>query len=79
MSRKLLLAVAAGAALLGGCATDPYYYDSYAAYDGRYDDRYYYDRPATRYYTPAPSYYAYPRYYGPPIGLSFGYSYHRHR
>jgi hypothetical protein len=75
-TRKSILALAAGGALLlGGCATDPYYYDSYAA-----NDSYYYDRPAYRYYNPsyAPSYYT-PRYYGPPVGLSFGYSYHRHR
>ena len=79
-TRKSILALAAGGALLlGGCATDPYYYDTYATNDG-----YYYERPAYRYYGPAyapsyaPSYYA-PRYYGPPVGLSLGYSYHRYR
>ena len=78
MSRKSILALAAGALLLGGCATGPYYQDTYA-----YNDGYYYERPAYRYYGPsyapaAPSYYA-PRYYGPPVGLSFGYSYHRYK
>ena len=77
MSRKTIVMLAAGALLLGGCATypDPYY-DSYA-----YNDGYYQERPSYRYYGPsyAPSYYPAPRYYGPPVGLSFGYSYHRHR
>ena len=77
MLRKSLIAVAAGAALLSGCAAypDPYYDSSYAYSDGSY----YYDRPAYRYYGAAPPSYYYPRYYGPPVGLSFGYSYHRHR
>jgi hypothetical protein len=78
MLRKSLIAVAAaGAALVSGCATDPYYYDSYAYNDGYYYDRpaYYYDRPAYRYYGPT----YYPRYYAPPIGLSLGYSYHRYK
>jgi hypothetical protein len=74
MLRKSLIAVAAGAALLSGCATYPDYYDgSYAYNDG------YYDRPAYRYYGAVPPSYYYPRYYGPPVGLSFGYSYHRYR
>ena len=81
MFRKSLVALAAGgAALLSGCATGPYYYDNAYAYN----DRYYYDRPAPApepYYDygPRPYSYYYPRYYGPPIGLSFGYSYHRYR
>ena len=74
MIRKALIGLAAGgAALLSGCATYPYDYDSTYAYN----DGYYYDRPAPRYYAPGPYYY--PRYYGPPVGLSFGYSYHKHR
>ena len=49
MLRKSLIAVAAGAALLSGCATYPDYYDgSYAYNDG------YYDRPAYRYYGAVP-------------------------
>jgi hypothetical protein len=76
MLRKSLIAAAAGAALLSGCATDPYYYDGSYAYN---DGSYYYDRPAYRYYGAVPPSYYYPRYYGPPVGLSFGYSYHRHR
>ena len=76
MLRKLLIGVAvSGAALLSGCATGPYYQDSYA-----YNDRYYYEQPAPsyRYYAP-PSAYYYPRYYGPPVTLGFGYSYHKYR
>src|SRR5262245_59042824 len=49
MPRKSLLALAAGALLLGGCATYPY--DTYA-----YNDGYYYDQPR---------YYYGPSYYGP--------------
>ena len=76
MVRRSLLALAAGAVLLGGCAYDGTYYDSSYAYN----DPYYYERPTYRYYGPAygPAYY--PRYYAPPpVGLSLGYSYHRHR
>jgi hypothetical protein len=69
MVRKSLLALAAGAVLLGGCAYDGYTYDSYAYNDGYY----YYDRPNYRYYGPT----YYPRYYSP--GVSLGYSYHRYR
>jgi hypothetical protein len=64
-SRKLLVAVIACAASLGGCAT--YGYD---------DDYYYYDRtaysgyPAYRYYDYGPRYY----YARPPV-VSFGLSY----
>ena len=77
MARKTLLAIAAGALLLGGCAT-PYYYDQ-PTYS--YNDGYYYERPATPYYGPtsySPTYY--PRYYvpAPSVGLSLGYSYHRY-
>ena len=81
MARKTLLALAAGALLLGGCAYDGTYYDSTYAYN----DGYYYDRPAVRYYGPS-TYYGptygptyYPRYYAPAPSLSLGYSYHRYR
>jgi hypothetical protein len=76
ISRKSLLGLAAAAALLGGCATGPYY-DGYA-----YDDGYYHDRPAVRYYDYGYGYgpYAYPRYYaGPSVGLSLSYNRYRHR
>lgn len=74
MVRKSLLALAAGAVLLGGCAYDGTYYDSSYAYNDGY---YYYDRPTYRYYGPT----YYPRYYVPAPGpsLSLGYSYHRYR
>jgi len=63
MKRKSLLALAAGALLLGGCATG--YYDTYG-----YDDGYYYSRPYGYAYGPA----YYPRYYGPSVGFSLAYS-----
>ena len=73
MTRKSALALAAAAALLGGCATGPYY-DNYA-----YNETYY-DRPAYRYYDYGPAYY-YPRYYGPSVafGLSFSNRHHWRR
>jgi hypothetical protein len=73
MPRKSLLALAAGALLLGGCATYPY--DTYTVAD----DGYYYERPT--YYSYGPRYYGptyYPRYYTPAPSLSLGYSYHRY-
>ena len=84
MSRKFLIGVAvAGAALLSGCATGPYY-DNYG-YNAPYNAPYY-EQPAPYYQQPAPSYryygypsYSYPRYYGPPVTLGFGYSYHRYK
>ena len=63
ISAKFILAAAlGGAALLGGCATGPYY-DSYG-YNGYYDGY-------------APGYgYAYDPYYAAPsVGLGFGYTY----
>lgn len=63
MTRKSLLALAAGALLLGGCAT---YYDPYYTYD----DGYYYSRPYGYAYGPA----YYPRYYGPSVGFSLAYT-----
>ena len=71
VSRKSLLAIAGAAALLAGCATDPYY-DRYAYNDGTYVER-----PVVRYYD-EPGYYPYyyPRYYGPAVGLSFSFSNH---
>ena len=72
MSRKSVLTLAAAGALLAGCATGPYY-DSYS-----YDDGYYYDRPVTRYYEPAPPAYYAPYYVGPSIGLGFTFGGHRH-
>jgi hypothetical protein len=75
MSRKFLIGVAvAGAALLSGCATGPYY-DTYA-YDSPYYEQ---PAPAYRYYGAPGYYYPYPRYYGPPVTLGFGYSYHRYK
>ncbi len=59
MKRKSLLALAASALLLGGCATG--YCDSYG---------YYYSRPYG--YTYGPAYY--PRYYGPSVGFSPAYT-----
>jgi len=76
MSSKSLLALAAAAALLGGCATYPYPYDTYG-----YNDGYAYgERPVYREYPPYPGYayapgYYYPRtYIAPSIGFSLGYS-----
>lgn len=78
ISRKAILAALAGATLLAGCATGPYYDDGYgygygASYGYGYGDPYY-----------APGYY-----YGPSVGLGFGLTYsdrdyrgrgdHRHR
>lgn len=59
ISRKTLLAALAGAALLSGCATGPYY-DEYG-YGYGYDAY-------------GPNYYGYPGYAGPSIGLGFTYS-----
>jgi hypothetical protein len=61
MPRKSLLAVAAAAALLAGCASDPYTYS-----DVYYDGAYRYDYPTYRYYSYAPGYYV-----APPV-VSFG-------
>ena len=70
MSRKILLALAGAATLLGGCATYDPYYDGNYAYDNRY-----YERPAYRYYDYGPTYY--PRYYAPAPApsVSFGLGY----
>lgn len=68
ISRKALLAALAGATLLAGCATGPYY-DDYYAYDRGYG--YGYGDP---YYTPG-------YYYGPSVGFGLSYSdrdYRRH-
>jgi hypothetical protein len=70
MSSKLILALAATAALLAGCATDPYYDN----YNYASDDGYYYGRPAYPSYGYGPAYYP-PHYYsGPRIGFGIGYS-----
>ena len=72
-SRKWLLA-AACAAVLAGCASDPYYYDQ-PYYSGRYAyNDYYYPRSGYWY---GPGYYYGPSYYGP--SLSFGLAYSDHR
>lgn len=69
---KAALAVLAGATLLGGCATGPYY-DGY-----RYDPAYgygYYDYGPGYSYGPgyyAPGYYGYPA-YGPSVGFGITY------
>jgi hypothetical protein len=73
---RTILALAAAAALLGGCATGPYY-DSYGNYV--YNDApppYYYERPAPRYYEAPPYYAPYysPYYYGPSVGFGFSFS-----
>jgi hypothetical protein len=65
ISRKTVLATMAGAALLAGCVTDPYY-------DGYGYDRYGYDRPGYGY--DGPAYYGYPGYVAPSIGFGFTYS-----
>lgn len=66
---KTLLAALACAALVGGCAVNPYY----AGYG------YYYGAPYAYGYDYAPYYYAPGYYYGPSVGFSY-YSggYHRH-
>ena len=70
-SRKALLALAAAATMLGGCATYPYD-DPYAYNQGYYRDYY-----GNTYYTP-PSYYT-----GPSVGFGITYTdrndYWRHR
>ena len=76
---KILLGLAAAAALMSGCATDPYYNgyshdNSYAYNNGYYTrDGYYYDRAPTYYYSPG----YYPRYYVAPPSVSLGFSYGR--
>ena len=72
ISRKAILAALAGAALLAGCATGPYY-DDYG-YGYNYGPSY------------GPYYYGSDYYYGPSIGLGLTYSDrdyrrggHRHR
>jgi hypothetical protein len=65
VARRLVLALAAGAAL-SGCA---YYGPPYAAYDGA---------PAYTPYNYYPYSYGGPVYVGPPISLSFGYYEHRY-
>lgn len=62
ISRKALLAALAGATLLAGCATGPYY-DDYG-YGSRYGSGY--GDP----YSYAPGYY-----YGPSVGLGLGFTY----
>ena len=68
---KSVLALAATAALLAGCATGPYY-DSYGNHVYN-DGSYYYDRPAYRYYE-GPAYYAPAPYVGPSVGFGIAYS-----
>ena len=78
-SRKPLLLALAGAALLAGCATGPYY-DSYAYDESYYGTRAYpYDYPTYRYYSYGPGY-APGYYYTPPsVSFSLGYSNRRWR
>ena len=65
--RKSLLSMLAGAALLAGCASGPYY-------DYPYERTGYYEYPTT-YYAPY-DYYAYgPGYYVAPPVVSFGLTY----
>ena len=67
LRNRTLLAVAAGAALLGGCATYDYPYNGYNGYNGYgYNG---YD------YGPGPAYYDAPGYYdGPSVGFGVGFS-----
>ena len=68
-SRKALLALAAAATVLGGCATYPYD-DPYYQQQGYYRDAY-----GNTYYGP-------PSYYGGPtvgFGVTYGSGYYRHR
>lgn len=72
--RKALLAALAGATLLAGCATGPYY-DDYYGYDRAYGYDYGYGYGDPYYYGPG-------YYYGPSIGLGLSWSdrdYRRHR
>lgn len=62
-SRKILCGLAASAAILGGCASSPYYDDPY------YDRTTYYEYPAYGYYGYAPGYYV------APPAVSFGLTY----
>ena len=81
-SRKPLLLALAGAALLGGCATGPYYYN-----DPYYGTTASNEYPAYSTASPTYRYYSYPGYapgyyyYAPPsvsFGLGYTYrSYHR--
>jgi hypothetical protein len=72
-SVKVLLGAVLGAAVLGGCATDPYYRDYAYNESPTYYRSYSYSDP----YYSAPYYYGRPYYYGPSVGL--GFSYHRWR
>jgi len=63
ISRKAILAALAGATLLAGCATGPYYDDYGYGYGNRYG--YGYGDP----------YYGSDYYYGPSVGLGLGYTY----
>lgn len=64
-SKRLILSLAAGAAL-SGCVYAPLPY----AYDAA---------PAPAYYGYGPYSYAYPTYVGPPVSLNFGFYEHRYR
>jgi hypothetical protein len=64
VAKRLILSLAAGAAM-SGCVYAP----PYAAYDSA---------PYSPYYYPTAYPYGYPTYVGPPISLSLGYSYHRY-
>jgi hypothetical protein len=66
VAKRLILSLAAGAAM-SGCVYAP----PYAAYDSAPYSPYYYP-------TAYPYGYGYPTYVGPPISLSLGYSYHRY-
>jgi hypothetical protein len=66
VAARLVLSLAAGAAL-SGCVYAP----PYAPYAG-------YDAPATAPYYSYPYGYAYPAYVGPPISLDFGFGFYDH-
>src|SRR4051812_37950262 len=67
ISTKSVLGLAAAAALLGACATGPYYGNGYG-----YDNGYAYDNGSA--YAPGPAYYDAPGYYGgPSVGLGIGF------
>ncbi len=63
ISRKAILAALAGATLLAGCATGPYYDDYGYGYGNRYGYGY------------ADPYYGSGYYYGPAVGLGLGLTY----
>jgi hypothetical protein len=70
ISTRSVLGLAAAAALLGACATGPYYDNGYGY---GYNNGYPYDNGYA--YAPGPSYYDAPGFYeGPSVGLGIGFA-----